>query len=312
MDTVMNMKKLFYPLLLGAVFGLFALFGAAPNTSAADIRVVVWDEPQPEQKTAYGDFLGNTLAAHLALRPGITVKSVMLDDPNQGLSDDILDHCDVLVWWGHKRHGEVTDEHVKAIVERLQAGKLSLVALHSAHWSKPFTEAMNLRTMEDAIKTVPKSELNNIKIVKVPAPAGIPKTDDPLTPSFRRFTDREGDDTLEVHMPRCVFPIVHNEGNSSTITTLLPNHPIAFGIPASFTIPHTEVYAGPFHVPKPDAVIFEEKWNDKESFTSGCAWQVGKGRVFYFRPGHETYPIYNEEMPLRIVENAIRWAHSKK
>jgi len=115
-----------------------------------------------------------------------------------------------------------------------------------------------------------------------------------------------------VHLPRCVFPVVHNEGSPSTITTAMPEHPIAKGVPASFVIPHTEVYAGPFHVPKPDALIFEERWNDKESFTSGLAWQVGKGRVFYFRPGHETYDIYNQEIPLKIVENAIHWVHSKR
>jgi trehalose utilization protein len=65
-------------------------------------------------------------------------------------------------------------------------------------------------------------------------------------------------------------------------------------------------------VPKPDAVIFEERWNETESFTSGCAWQVGQGRVFYFRPGHETYAIYNQEIPLKIIENAIHWVHSKR
>jgi trehalose utilization protein len=306
------MKKHFYFLLFVAALVVWVLFGTATKTSAATIRVVVWDERQPEQKTAYGDFLGNTLAAHLATKKGLTVKSVGLDDPDQGLSDDVLDHCDVLIWWGHKRHADVSAEHVKAVVDRLQEGKLSLISLHSAHWSKPFIEAMNLRSIEDALKDVPKDELGKIKITKIPAPGGLPGRDEPLTPSSRLIKGDNGEDTLEVHLPRCVFPVVHNEGKPSRITTLLPDHPIAKGIPASFEIPQTEVYAGPFHVPKPDAVIFEERWNDKESFTSGCAWQVGKGRVFYFRPGHETYAIYNQEIPLKIVENAIHWVHSKR
>jgi trehalose utilization protein len=305
------MKKYLRSLFLCATFVAFGFFAGAAKTSAA-IRVVVWDERQPAQKTAYGDFLGNTLAKHLAKRPGLTVKSVGLDDPEQGLSADILDHCDVLIWWGHQRHGDVTPEHVKAVVDRLQQGKLSLIALHSAHWSKPFIEAMNLRSIEDALKSVPKSEQRGIKITTIPAPGGLPKMDDPLTPSFARVKGKDGEDVLEVHLPRCVFPVVHNEGTPSHITTLLPDHPIAKGIPAGFDIPQTEVYAGPFHVPKPDAIIFEERWNDKESFTSGCAWQVGKGRVFYFRPGHETYAIYNEEIPLKIVENAIHWVHAKR
>jgi trehalose utilization protein len=305
------MKQNLYSFLLGAALLAFGFLGTATETSAA-IRVVVWDERQPLQKTAYGDFLGNTLAAHLAKMPGLSVKSVGLNDPEQGLSAEVLDHCDVLIWWGHQRHGEVTAEHVKAVVDRLQQGKLSLIALHSAHWSKPFIEAMNLRTIEDALKIVPESELAGIKIEKIPAPPGLPKMDDPLTPSYKLVKGNDGGENLEVHLPRCVFPIVHNDGKPSRITTVMPQHPIAKGIPASFEIPQSEVYAGPFHVPKPDAVIFEERWNDKESFTSGCAWQVGKGRVFYFRPGHETYAIYNEKIPLKIVENAIHWVHSKK
>jgi trehalose utilization protein len=313
------MKKHFYSFCFSAVVIAFALFGSGcqsgggrATSSGHAIRVVVWDERQEAQKTAYGDYLGNTLAAELAKRPGLTVKSVGLNDPEQGLTADVLNNCDVLIWWGHQKHGEVTDEHVKAVVERLQQGKLSLVALHSAHWSKPFIEAMNLRTMEDALNSVPKSDLAGIKINKVPAPAGIAKASDPLTPWFKESKDLNGENTLEVHLPRCVFPIVRNEGKPSHLTTLLPDHPIAKGIPAGFDIPQTEVYAGPFHVPKPDAVIFEERWNDKESFTSGCAWHVGKGRVFYFRPGHETYAIYKQPIPLKIVENAIHWVHAKR
>jgi trehalose utilization protein len=305
------MKQHLYSILLSTILLAFGLLGTATQTSAA-IHVVVWDERQELQKTAYGDFLGNTLAKHIAKMPGVTVKSVGLNDPEQGLSAEVLDHCDVLIWWGHQRHGEVTAEHVKAVVDRLQEGKLSLIALHSAHWSKPFIEAMNLRTIEDALKSVPEAEMAGLKIEKIPAPPGIPKQDDPLTPAYKLVKSSDGGETLEIHQPRCVFPIVHNDGKPSHITTVMPEHPIAKGIPASFDIPQTEVYAGPFHVPKPDAVIFEERWNDKESFTSGCAWQVGKGRVFYFRPGHETYPIYNEEIPLKIVENAILWVHSKR
>jgi len=276
------------------------------------IRVVVWDERQPAQKSAYGDFLGNTVAGYLAKKPGITVKSVGLDDAEQGLSDATLDQCDVLIWWGHQRHREVTAEHVKAVVDRLQAGKLSFIGLHSAHWSKPFIEAMNLRSIEDALKTVSKSDRKKISVTQVPSPGGLPKADGPLTPSCSRVKGDGGLDTLTIHLPRCVFPIVHNEGKPSRLTTLLPQHPIARGIPATFEIPQTEVYAGAFHVPKPDAMIFEERWNESESFTSGCAWQVGKGRVFYFRPGHETYPIFKQEIPLKIVENAVHWANERK
>jgi dipeptidyl-peptidase-4 len=66
-------------------------------------------------------------------------------------------------------------------------------------------------------------------------------------------------------------------------------------------------YGEPFHVPKPDAVVFEERWDKGEHFRSGCVWKVGKGHVFCFRPGHETYPVFKQAEPLRVVENAARW-----
>jgi trehalose utilization protein len=53
--------------------------------------------------------------------------------------------------------------------------------------------------------------------------------------------------------------------------------------------------------------VFEGRWDRGERFRSGCVWQVGQGRVFYFRPGHETYPVFKQPEPLRVLENAVRW-----
>lgn len=102
-----------------------------------------------------------------------------------------------------------------------------------------------------------------------------------------------------------------NDGKPSEMRTLLPNHPIAKDIPANFTLPHTEMYDEPFHVPAPDAVIFEEHWEQGEHFRSGAVWQVGKGKIFYFRPGHETHVVFTEKFPMQIVENAVRWLGDK-
>ena len=88
---------------------------------------------------------------------------------------------------------------------------------------------------------------------------------------------------------------------------LKADHPVAAGLPASFEIPQTEMYSDPFHVPEPDEVLFEETWEAGESFRSGLIWKIGNGRVFYFRPGHETYPVYKQELPLRIITNATLW-----
>ena len=78
-------------------------------------------------------------------------------------------------------------------------------------------------------------------------------------------------------------------------------------MPATFEIPHTEMYDEPFHVPEPDDRVLEECWETGEWFPSGSAWALGKGRVFYFRPGHETFPIYRDDNVLKLLENAARW-----
>ena len=67
------------------------------------------------------------------------------------------------------------------------------------------------------------------------------------------------------------------------------------------------MYDEPFHVPEPDAVLLEERWAGGEWFRSGCLWELGKGKVFYFRPGHETFAVYKEKPVLQILENAARW-----
>src|SRR3954469_22515251 len=111
--------------LLGTQAAARAGVGAeAPGgRGARPARVVVWGAAQPQQKPAYDNFLGNAIADHLKARPGFSVRSVKLDDPEQGLSDSTLEQCDVLVWWGHVRHKEVTPETAKRIVARVKAGK---------------------------------------------------------------------------------------------------------------------------------------------------------------------------------------------
>jgi len=67
------------------------------------------------------------------------------------------------------------------------------------------------------------------------------------------------------------------------------------------------MYDEPDQVSKPDQVIFKENFGGGEWFRSGGVWNLGKGKVFYFRPGHETYPVFKEKLPLRVIENAVRW-----
>lgn len=289
-----------------------ALFATvAPSEPApSPVRVVVWDEQQPKQRGAYPNFLGNQIASYLKKQPGLSVKSVRMNDPEQGLSSEVLDNCDVLIWWGHRRQQEITPETGQALVERIRAGQLSLIALHSAHWSTPFMEAMNARSRDDALAKLPEADrgratfelIHPFKDKYKP-----PKRDDSPTPRAEYSTAADGAPRIKLYLPNSCFPAVRADGMPSHVTAVLPNHPIARGIPAKFTILHTEMYDEPFHVPAPDQVVFEEHWDAGEHFRTGMVWKLGRGKVFYFRPGHETYPVYFEPYPLKILDNAVRW-----
>jgi trehalose utilization protein len=293
-------------MLPGIALTILALGLTAATAADAPLRVLVWDEQQPEQKQAYGDrFLGETIAAHLAALPGITVTSVALSSPDQGLDEATLDRTDVVVWWAHKRSREVDDGRAERVVSRVMAGRLGLVALHSAHWSKPFVRLMQERAKADALAQIPEAERATVKWTYTDeAPYGqMVKADTPLTPAVEKVGD-----AWRLALPRCIFPAWRADGAPSHITTLAPDHPIAHGLPATWDIPQSEMYGGAFHVPKPDTVVFSEHWDKGETFAlSGSVWQVGKGHVFYFRPGHETFPVYRQAQPLQVVENAVRW-----
>jgi len=276
------------------------------------IRVVVWDEQQPAQKQAYDNFLGNEIAAHLTKQPGLRVISANINQPEQGLATSLLDNSDVLIWWGHVRQSEISPELAQAIVGRIERGQLALIALHSAHWSNPFVEAMNARTREDARKRYP-DPVNGPKVsFEFVAPAGrfVPTSDSIKTPAY--YAMRRGNQlSVRVDLPNCVFPAYRADGKPSTVKALKPDHPIARDLPATFEIPQTEMYADPFHVPDADEAVFEESWTAGETFRSGLIWKVGSGRVFYFRPGHETYPVYKQELPLKVITNAVNWLGSQ-
>ncbi|MFC4246187.1 ThuA domain-containing protein [Natribaculum luteum] len=87
-----------------------------------------------------------------------------------------------------------------------------------------------------------------------------------------------------------------------------PGHPIADGVGEYVELPETEMYGEPFDVPEPDRLVFTSWFEGGEVFRSGCCYRRGSGRIFYFRPGHETYPIYEHEEIRRILDNAVEWA----
>lgn len=285
----------------------------ADESKKRDINVVMWDERQPQQKQAYENFLGNQIAEHLKTKPGISVKSVSIDDPHKGLSPLVLRDADVLIWWGHVRQAEITPEMTKPIIDRIREGTLSLVALHSAHWATPFVEAMNERTRTDAENAAKKEGgKTEFKYVAPPRRYTVPKSSDRLTPYTEWKKNPDGNNVATVYLPYCCFPAYRADGKPSQVRVLKADHPIAKDLPKSFELPQTEMYGEVFHVPEPDEVVFEERWASGDWFRSGLVWNIGKGRVFYFRPGHETYAVYKQQNALKVIENAVRWLAPEK
>lgn len=87
-----------------------------------------------------------------------------------------------------------------------------------------------------------------------------------------------------------------------------PSHPIAAGLGPYFEIPAAETYGEHFDIPAPDELVFVSWFQGGEVFRSGCCFRRGRGKIFYFRPGHETYPIYYQPEVLTVIGNAVRWA----
>ncbi len=218
------------------------------------IRVTIWNEGRHERtndavRRIYPQGIHGALAAHLAARPGLRVRTATLDDPDQGLPADALADTDVLLWWGHLAHGEVRDEVVERVQRRVLEHGLGLIVLHSGHYAKIFQRLLG------------------------------------TTGNLRWREARE----------------------IERIWTVDPAHPIAAGLPAHFEL-REEMYGEFFDIPPPDELVFLSWFQGGEVFRSGCTWRRGRGKLFYFRPGHETYPTYHDPNVLRVIENAVRWA----
>lgn len=296
------LRMLLVAILLGCALLSSPEAADAEEAAKKVVRVLVWDEQQPAQKEAYENFLGNAIAEHLKAKPEFRVLSTNLDAADQGLDNATLDATDVIIWWGHVRHADVKADRVKEIVERVKRGQLQFIALHSAHFAEPFMQLMWERAKEEAVAEQAKlTPITKIDLGSPPKRAML-QEGAKLTPRIE--TTAAGPVLVP---PGCIFPAWRNDGAKSTVTTLAADHPIAQGLPKTFEIPKTEMYSEPFHVPTPEAVVFEERWEKGEHFRSGYVWKVGQGKVFYYRPGHETYPIFKQAENLLIIENAVRW-----
>lgn len=219
------------------------------------IRVTVWNEYRHERekeeiRKIYPEGIHGAIAAYLRENEDFVVRTATLDEPEHGLTEEVLADTDVLIWWGHKAHGEVRDDIVEKVYNRVQAG-MGLIVLHSAHASKIFSKICG--------------------------------------------TNSVGLKWREV-------------GEKERLWVIEPGHPIVDGLGEYIEIPHEEMYGERFEIPAPDTLVFISWFEGGEVFRSGCCYNRGAGKVFYFRPGHETYPVYHQPEIKKVLENAVRWS----
>jgi trehalose utilization protein len=218
------------------------------------IRVVVWGENVHEQRSEairkiYPDGMHGCIGKNLTIDGSFQVGTATLQEPEHGLPEARLSETDVLIWWGHLAHADVSDQIVDRVQKRVLEG-MGLVVLHSGHYSKIFKRLMGTT---------------------------------------------------------CSL-IWREAGEKERLWVCNPGHPIAQGLNAYFDIPHEEMYGEPFGIPNPDEIVFLSWFQGGEAFRSGCCWKRGNGKIFYFRPGHESFPTYYQSEIQTVIRNAVLWA----
>lgn len=217
------------------------------------VAVTVWNEYVHEREDeevaeVYPDGIHETIADALAQR-GHETRTATLQEPEHGLTEEVLEETDVLLWWGHAAHDEVDDDVVDRVCDAVNDG-LGLLVLHSAHYSKPFRRLLGT----------------------------------PCTLNWRVDDERE------------------------RLFAIDPDHEILDGIETPIVLPETETYGEPFGIPQPDEHVLTSWFEGGDVFRSGVCYRRGSGRIFYFRPGHETFPIYHDETVQSLLSNAVEWA----
>lgn len=217
------------------------------------MKVVVWNEFRHEKQNEevakiYPEGMHETIAAFLQ-EDDIEVTTATLDEPEHGLTDNVLKETDVLVWWGHLAHDEVSEEVAEKVKQRVLEG-MGLVVLHSAHFSKVFKKLMG-------------------------------------TGCDLKWREA---------------------GENERLWVVDPAHPITAGIGEFIELEHEEMYGEHFDIPVPDEIVFISWFKGGEVFRSGVTFKRGNGKIFYFRPGHETHPTYHNKDIQTVIKNGVRWA----
>ncbi|WP_114558327.1 ThuA domain-containing protein [Desertihabitans aurantiacus] len=103
-----------------------------------------------------------------------------------------------------------------------------------------------------------------------------------------------------------------NDGRQERVWTVDPGHPIAEGVPNPIRIDKQEMYGEFFDIPAPDELVFISSFEGGEVFRSGCTFRRGNGRIFYFSPGDQEYPVYDHPDVQRVIANGVRWARDPR
>jgi trehalose utilization protein len=220
------------------------------------IRVTVWGEFRHEKKNPkvsaiYPKGMHEAIADALRKDESLQVKTATLEQPEAGLTDEILSQTDVLTWWGHLAHGDVPETVVERVHKRVVNDGMGLIVLHSGHFSKIFKKLMGTT---------------------------------------------------------CDLKWREEENEREVLWVTRPGHPILAGVEDHFILDREEMYGEFFDIPEPEQTILISSFGGGEVFRSGCCWTRGAGRIFYFRPGHETFPTYHNATVQKIIANAVHWA----
>ncbi|MBP3041325.1 ThuA domain-containing protein [Bacillaceae bacterium Marseille-Q3522] len=216
------------------------------------LKVTVWNEHRHEKtseevRSIYPQGIHGQIASFLT-EAGCQVQTATLDEPEHGLTEEVLANTDVLVWWGHIAHKDVADEIVNRVHKRVLEG-MGLVVLHSGHMSKIFMKLMG-------------------------------------TSCDLKWREAEEKERLWI---------------------VNPSHPIAEGIGEYIELEKEEMYGEHFDIPVPDELIFVGWFEGGNVFRSGCTYRRGSGKIFYFQPGHETYPTYYHKEIQKVITNGVKW-----
>ena len=98
------------------------------------------------------------------------------------------------------------------------------------------------------------------------------------------------------------------DGDYELVWVCNPAHPIAQGIGRFIKLNHEETYGEPFDVPEPNELVFIGSYEAGEVFRAGCCYQRGHGKIFYFQPGHESFPTFYHPDVITVIKNAVNWA----